>query len=174
VCQPCQLRQNPFALERFRGWAGAAGTIDVVAVSAEAPQQCRLGHQRALRRRLGPTTPIPEASRRLSSHTTNSPDSPAGDSGSRRSSVGDDAAFPVGYYDLQLLALGERALGEGRMVAGAYLIRAAEFVMSADDPRRHCARRTFLDTVLTQCVHSWSVSPDNGSFRSSLSTHSRG
>jgi len=51
----------------------------------------------------------------------------------------------------QLLALGEDALGEGRMLAGAYLIRAAEFFMSADDPRRHGARQTFLDTVLTQC-----------------------
>ena len=106
--------------------------------------------------------------------------------------MGDDAAFPVGYYDLhpdvtlnfqlnrfwnwvgepqmldelrrvapsltnydewirQLLALGEHALGEGRMLAGAYLIRTAEFFMSADDPRRRGARQTFLDTVLTQC-----------------------
>jgi pimeloyl-ACP methyl ester carboxylesterase len=105
--------------------------------------------------------------------------------------MGDDAAFPVGYYDLhpdvtlnfqlnrfwnwvgepqmldelrrvapsltnyeewirQLLALGERALREGRMLAGAYLIRAGEFFMSADDPRRRGARQTFLDTVLTQ------------------------
>jgi len=79
--------------------------------------------------------------------------------------MGDDAVFPVGYYDLhpdvtlnfqlnrfwnwagepqmldelrrvaasltnydewvrQLVDLGERALGEGRMMAGAYLIRA--------------------------------------------------
>jgi len=37
------------------------------------------------------------------------------------------------------------------MLAGAYLIRAAEFFMSADDPRRRGARQTFLDTVLTQC-----------------------
>ena len=97
--------------------------------------------------------------------------------------MGDDAAFPVGYYDLhpdvtlnfqlnrfwnwvgepqmldelrrvapsltnydewirQLLALGEDALGEGRMLAGAYLIRAAEFFMSADDPRRRGARHS--------------------------------
>ena len=106
--------------------------------------------------------------------------------------MGDDAAFPVGYYDLhpdvtlnfqlnrfwnwvgepqmldelrrvapsltnyddwirQLLALGERALGQGRMLAGAYLIRAAEFFMSADDSRRRGARQTFLHTVQTQC-----------------------
>jgi len=51
----------------------------------------------------------------------------------------------------QLLALGGRALEEGRMLAGAYLIRAAEFFMPADDPRRRGARQTFLDTVLTQC-----------------------
>jgi hypothetical protein len=51
----------------------------------------------------------------------------------------------------QLLVLGERALEEGRMLAGAYLIRAAEFFMPADDPRRRGARQTFLDTVLTQC-----------------------
>jgi hypothetical protein len=44
----------------------------------------------------------------------------------------------------ELLALGERALGEGRMLPGAYLIRAGEFFMSADDPRRRGARRTFL------------------------------
>ena len=48
----------------------------------------------------------------------------------------------------ELLALGERALGQGRMLAGAYLIRAGEFFMSANDPRRRKARRTFLDTVL--------------------------
>ncbi len=50
----------------------------------------------------------------------------------------------------ELLALGERALGEGRMLAGAYLIRAGEFFMPADDPRRPEARRTFLDTVLRE------------------------
>ena len=37
------------------------------------------------------------------------------------------------------------------MLAGAYLIRAAEFFMSADDPRRRGARQTFLDTALTAC-----------------------
>ena len=50
----------------------------------------------------------------------------------------------------ELLALGERALGQGRMLAGAYLIRAGEFFMSANDPRRRKARRTFLDTVLRE------------------------
>ena len=50
----------------------------------------------------------------------------------------------------ELLALGERALGQSRMLAGAYLIRAGEFFMSADDPRRRGARRTFLDTVLRE------------------------
>ena len=50
----------------------------------------------------------------------------------------------------QLLALGEQALAEGRMLAGAYLIRAGEFFMSADDPRRREVRRIFLDTVLTE------------------------
>src|SRR6516162_2012528 len=106
--------------------------------------------------------------------------------------MGDDAAFPVGYYHLhpdltlnfqlnrfwnwvgepqmldelrrvapglttydewirQLLALGGRALEEGRMLAGAYLIRAAEFFMPADGARHGGARQTFLDTVLTQC-----------------------
>src|SRR5262249_8840157 len=56
----------------------------------------------------------------------------------------------------QLLAFGERALGQGRMLAGAYLIRAGEFFMSADDPRRRGARRTFLDTVL----HEFGVDAD--------------
>ena len=50
----------------------------------------------------------------------------------------------------RLLALGEQALAEGRMLAGAYLIRAGEFFMSADDPRRREARRIFLDAVLTE------------------------
>jgi hypothetical protein len=122
----------------------------------------------------------PETSRRLSSHTGRSADSPAGESDGSRSCMGDDAAFPVGYYDLhpdvtlnfqlnrfwnwvgepqmldelrrvapsltnydqwirQLLALGENALGQGRMLAGAYLIRAAEFFMATDDPRRRGA-----------------------------------
>jgi len=48
----------------------------------------------------------------------------------------------------QLLDLGERALGQGRMLAGAYQMRAAEFFMPVDDPRRCGARQTFLDTVL--------------------------
>ncbi|MCV7093042.1 alpha/beta fold hydrolase [Mycobacterium interjectum] len=56
----------------------------------------------------------------------------------------------------QLLDLGERALEQGRMLAGAYLIRAAEFFMPAGDPRRRGARQTFLDTVLTQ----FGVAPD--------------
>ena len=34
------------------------------------------------------------------------------------------------------LALAERARGEGRAVAGAYYDRAAEFFLSATDPRR--------------------------------------
>jgi hypothetical protein len=50
----------------------------------------------------------------------------------------------------ELLALGARALGEDRMLPGAYLIRAGEFFMSADDPRRRGARRTFLDAVLRE------------------------
>lgn len=50
----------------------------------------------------------------------------------------------------ELLALGERAAGQGRMLAGAYLIRAGEFFMSAGDARRHGARRSFLDTVLRE------------------------
>ncbi len=50
----------------------------------------------------------------------------------------------------QLLALGERALADGRMLAGAYLTRTGEFFMSAGDPRRRAARRTFIDTVLTE------------------------
>jgi pimeloyl-ACP methyl ester carboxylesterase len=54
-------------------------------------------------------------------------------------------------WSRQLLALGEGALREGRMLAGAYLIRTAEFFMARDDPRRLGARRTFLDTVLAHC-----------------------
>jgi pimeloyl-ACP methyl ester carboxylesterase len=50
----------------------------------------------------------------------------------------------------QLPALGERALAEGRMLAGAYLIRTGEFFMSPNDPRRGEARRTFLDNVLRE------------------------
>jgi alpha-beta hydrolase superfamily lysophospholipase len=50
----------------------------------------------------------------------------------------------------QLLTLGEQALAEGRNLAGAYLIRAGEFFMSADDARRRAARQTFLETVLAE------------------------
>lgn len=50
----------------------------------------------------------------------------------------------------QLLALGEKAFSEGRKLPGAYFLRAGEFFMSIDDPRRAGARQTFLDTVLSE------------------------
>ena len=47
------------------------------------------------------------------------------------------------------LALAERARGEGRAIAGAYYDRAAEFFLSATDPRRPAARQRFLSAIAT-------------------------
>jgi pimeloyl-ACP methyl ester carboxylesterase len=49
----------------------------------------------------------------------------------------------------RLLALGDRALNDGRALAGAYLIRMAEFFMTGEDPRQPAARGTFVKEVLT-------------------------
>ena len=56
----------------------------------------------------------------------------------------------------RLLALGEQALAEGRMLAGAYLIRAGEFFMSADDPRRRDAGRRIASPRRRPAGSSWS------------------
>jgi alpha-beta hydrolase superfamily lysophospholipase len=48
----------------------------------------------------------------------------------------------------ELLALGDRALSEGRALAAAYHSRAAEFFMAPDDARRKPARARFLELVL--------------------------
>ena len=47
------------------------------------------------------------------------------------------------------LALAERARAADRTLAGAYYDRAAEFFMTASDPRRPAARARFLETMRT-------------------------
>ena len=54
------------------------------------------------------------------------------------------------------LALAERARGDGRAIAGAYYDRAAEFFLSATDPRRPAARERFLRAMRT----AYDVTPD--------------
>ena len=54
------------------------------------------------------------------------------------------------------LALAERARGQGRAIAGAYYDRAAEFFLSATDPRRPAARQRFLSAMRT----GYGVTPD--------------
>ena len=54
------------------------------------------------------------------------------------------------------LALAERARGEGRTIAGAYYDRAAEFFMTAADPRRPGARARFLQAMRS----AYGVTPD--------------
>src|ERR1700730_5731318 len=54
------------------------------------------------------------------------------------------------------LALAERARGERRAIAGAYYDRAAEFFMTAADPRRPGARARFLQAMRT----AYGVTPD--------------
>jgi pimeloyl-ACP methyl ester carboxylesterase len=56
----------------------------------------------------------------------------------------------------QLLAQGEQALAGGRALAGAYLIRTAEFFMTARDPRQDIARDTFVNEVLA----AYNIGPD--------------
>jgi pimeloyl-ACP methyl ester carboxylesterase len=57
----------------------------------------------------------------------------------------------------QLLAQGEQALAGGRALAGAYLIRTAEFFMTARDPRQDIARDTFVNEVLA----AYHIGPDH-------------
>jgi pimeloyl-ACP methyl ester carboxylesterase len=57
----------------------------------------------------------------------------------------------------QLLAQGEQALAGGRALAGAYLIRTAEFFMTARDPRQDIARDTFVNEVLA----AYNIGPDH-------------
>jgi pimeloyl-ACP methyl ester carboxylesterase len=54
------------------------------------------------------------------------------------------------------LGLAERARAAGRTVAGAYYDRAAEFFMTAADPRRPAARARFLQAMRT----AYGVTPD--------------
>src|ERR1700689_3832332 len=54
------------------------------------------------------------------------------------------------------LGLAERARGEGRAIASAYYDRAAEFFLSATDPRRPAARQRFLQAMRT----AYGVTPD--------------
>jgi pimeloyl-ACP methyl ester carboxylesterase len=62
------------------------------------------------------------------------------------------------YPDLidAFLALAERARGEERAIAGAYYDRAAEFFMTAADPRRPATRARFLHAMRT----AYGVTPD--------------
>jgi len=68
------------------------------------------------------------------------------------------AAHASTYPELidAFLALAERARGEGRAIAGAYYDRAAEFFLSATDPRRPAARQRFLQAMRT----AYGVTPD--------------
>jgi pimeloyl-ACP methyl ester carboxylesterase len=72
--------------------------------------------------------------------------------------VAELAAHANTYPELidAFLALAERARGEGRAIAGAYYDRAAEFFLSAADPRRPAARRRFLQAMRT----AYGVTPD--------------
>src|SRR5258707_14872919 len=54
------------------------------------------------------------------------------------------------------LGLAERARAADRTVAGAYYDRAAEFFMSAADPRRPATRARFLHAMRT----AYGVTPD--------------
>jgi pimeloyl-ACP methyl ester carboxylesterase len=60
------------------------------------------------------------------------------------------------------LGLAERARGTDRALAGAYYDRAAEFFMTAIDPRRPAARARFLQTMRT----IYDVTPEFVPFRS--------
>src|SRR3984885_13550885 len=68
------------------------------------------------------------------------------------------AAHANTYPELidEFLALAERARGEGRAIAGACDDRAAEFFLSATDPRRPGARQRFLQAMRT----AYGVTPD--------------
>src|SRR6202789_4319970 len=72
--------------------------------------------------------------------------------------VAELAAHANTYPELidAFLALAERARGEGRAIAGAYYDRAAEFFLSATDPRRPAARQRFLQAMRT----AYGVTPD--------------
>src|ERR1700727_3140014 len=65
--------------------------------------------------------------------------------------VAELAAHATTYPELidGFLALAERARGEERAIAGAYYDRAAEFFLSATDPRRPAARQRFLQAMRT-------------------------
>lgn len=54
------------------------------------------------------------------------------------------------------LGLAQRARANGRVLAGAYYDRAAEFFMTASDPRRPAARARFLQAMRT----SYDVAPE--------------
>jgi pimeloyl-ACP methyl ester carboxylesterase len=72
--------------------------------------------------------------------------------------VAELAARAVTYPELVdgFLGLAERARGADRALAGAYYDRAAEFFMSATDPRRPAARTRFLTALRT----IYDVSPE--------------
>jgi pimeloyl-ACP methyl ester carboxylesterase len=70
--------------------------------------------------------------------------------------AGDDVAElatrVLTYHDwiTQFLELAERLNTSGRNLDGALCLRAAEFFMLPDDPRRPAARRGFVDQIRTQ------------------------
>jgi pimeloyl-ACP methyl ester carboxylesterase len=72
--------------------------------------------------------------------------------------VAELAAHANTYPELidAFLALAERARGDDRPVAGAYYDRAAEFFLSATDPRRPAARQRFLSAMRA----AYGVTPD--------------
>jgi alpha-beta hydrolase superfamily lysophospholipase len=47
----------------------------------------------------------------------------------------------------EFLALGQRALDDGRKLSGALYLRSAEFFMFGDDPRKQCTRRTYVEVM---------------------------
>lgn len=77
--------------------------------------------------------------------------------------VAELAAHANTYPELTdaFLALAERVRGQGRLIAGAYYDRAAEFFLSATDPRRPAARQRFLSAMRT----GYGVTPDFIPFR---------
>jgi alpha-beta hydrolase superfamily lysophospholipase len=61
-----------------------------------------------------------------------------------------DAGSRIVTYDdwtRELLALGERAQAEARLLPAAYFFRMAEFFMPADDPRKRPLRQRFIELV---------------------------
>lgn len=56
-------------------------------------------------------------------------------------------------YIREFIALGDRALSEGRKLPAAYYYRSAEFFLFAEDPRKKPLRRKFVELA----VEAWSI-----------------